>query len=146
MKEVWFAGVHSDIGGGYFCDALGRLTLDFMWQNWSNALLREGLPALSWQPQIASTLTNTAGLPWLRHNEVDEDTRFLVAPRACATASGARPRVHVSVEKFVQQGGLQFCREDNAFPPHCAVSNPVYHPQAYPGATAVELYDSNSWA
>ena len=30
VEEVWFPGVHSDIGGGYPHDALGRISLEFM--------------------------------------------------------------------------------------------------------------------
>ena len=30
ITEVWFAGVHSDIGGGYWFDGLSDITLDFM--------------------------------------------------------------------------------------------------------------------
>ena len=30
VEEIWFAGVHSDIGGGYWFDALSDITLDFM--------------------------------------------------------------------------------------------------------------------
>ncbi len=30
VLEVWFAGVHSDIGGGYWFDALSDITLQFM--------------------------------------------------------------------------------------------------------------------
>lgn len=30
VTEVWFAGVHSDIGGGYWFDGLSDITLDFM--------------------------------------------------------------------------------------------------------------------
>lgn len=30
VKEVWFAGVHSDIGGGYWFDGLSDITLRFM--------------------------------------------------------------------------------------------------------------------
>jgi uncharacterized protein (DUF2235 family) len=147
MKEVWFAGVHSDVGGGYFCDALGRLALDFMWRNWNNALVREGLAELAWQPSLAATLTDITGLPWLRHSEVRADQKFLVAPRACAPLAGGKPRVHRSVERFVQEGGLQFCTEDNAsFPPRCQIASAVYAPVAYPGAGAVELYDSTAWA
>lgn len=30
VTEVWFAGVHSDVGGGYWFDGLSDVTLDFM--------------------------------------------------------------------------------------------------------------------
>lgn len=30
VKEVWFSGVHSDIGGGFYYDGLSDVTLDYM--------------------------------------------------------------------------------------------------------------------
>ena len=32
ITEVWFAGVHADVGGGYWFDGLSDVTLDFMCQ------------------------------------------------------------------------------------------------------------------
>lgn len=146
MKEVWFAGVHSDIGGGYFSDALGRITLGFMWKSWNSALAKDRLPRLKWQAKIANGRTRTAGLPWLRHSEVNDGQSFLVEPRSCTAANGAKPRVHPSVDRFVQQGGLQFCREDAAeFPPRLIVTAAPYAPIAYPGRDKVELYASTTW-
>lgn len=37
VKEVWFAGVHSDIGGGYWFDGLSDITLQFMCGEAENA-------------------------------------------------------------------------------------------------------------
>lgn len=146
VKEVWFPGVHSDIGGGYYCDALGRVTLDFVWRNWNSAVECDGDCELTWRPKIAAAYSSVTGLPWLRHSQVKADQKWLVAPRRCVAAHGAKPRVHPSVERFVQQGGLQFCEElGGDFPPKCVVSGAVYQPIAYPGRAAVELYDSTSW-
>ncbi len=36
VKEVWFAGVHSDIGGGYWFDGLSDITLRFMCEEAEN--------------------------------------------------------------------------------------------------------------
>lgn len=30
IEEIWFAGVHSDVGGGYFLDGLSDISLEFM--------------------------------------------------------------------------------------------------------------------
>ena len=38
ILEVWFAGVHSDIGGGYWFDGLSDITLQFMIDQVSNEL------------------------------------------------------------------------------------------------------------
>lgn len=147
VKEVWFPGAHSDVGGGYFCDALGRVTLDFMWRCWNHAASALELPELNWRPQIATNFTTTAGLPWLRHSQVKTEAGLLVEPRECVALHRTKPRVHPSVERFIQQGGLQFCDERGEhFPPLCVITSPpVYQPVGYPGAEAVELYDSTAW-
>jgi uncharacterized protein (DUF2235 family) len=146
VKEVWFPGCHSDVGGGYFHDALGRVTLDFMWRSWEAALRAQRLPALQWRAEVAARCTDLTRATWLRHAEGGITAKFGRGARACALAAGHRPRVHPSVEQFVQEGGLFFCEEGEGFPPHCAVSGPVYAPTAYPGAAAVELYDRTDWA
>ena len=46
VSEVWFAGVHSDIGGGYWIDGLSDLALEFMIGACQRAL--GGHLALSW--------------------------------------------------------------------------------------------------
>lgn len=147
VKEVWFAGAHSDVGGGYFSDGLGRLTLDFMWRAWNNALADDDGAALAWRPQLAATYTTMNGVAFMRHSQVGDDDKALVRPRECRTASGKPPRVHPSVERFVQHGGLLFCREESkTFPPQLVTSDKPYQPLAYPGADGVELYDSSAWA
>lgn len=30
IEEIWFAGVHSDVGGGYYLDGLSDISLEFM--------------------------------------------------------------------------------------------------------------------
>jgi uncharacterized protein (DUF2235 family) len=146
MKEVWFPGAHCDVGGGYYCDALSRVALDYMWKNWNSALAAQNLPALTWRADLAAQFVATDGLPWLRHQAtgLTSDLGGL-SPRTLTPCNGGLPRVHPSVEQFVQNGGLQFCVEGANFPPTCVISAPVYQPLAYPGADKVELYDSTDW-
>jgi hypothetical protein len=42
VTEVWFSGVHSDVGGGYWFDGLSDITLEFM----INEVKKEGLSVL----------------------------------------------------------------------------------------------------
>lgn len=146
VKEVWFPGCHSDIGGGYFNDALGRVTLKFMWDNWNTAMAKQGLPELSWNEEAVSQYTDTTGLPWLRHNEDNSLTaKGGLSPRICRAADRRKPRLHTSVEEFVQMGGLRFCHPEEGFPPKFKISGSVYDPPAYPGVNKVELFDSVEW-
>ncbi len=146
MKEVWFPGAHSDVGGGYYNDALARVTLDFMWNCWEGALAAADLPALVWQLELAKQYTATDGLPWMRHQVVGLTADLGgVAPRDLEPWNGGPPRVHPSVERFIQQGGLQYCVEGAGFPPQCQVTAGVYNPLAYPGPDSVQLYDATAW-
>jgi len=146
MKEVWFPGAHSDTGGGYYNDALSRVTLDYVWKNWNSAVAAQNLPALSWRTDLAAQFVATDGLPWLRHQAVGLTADLGgVSPRDLTPCSETLPRVHPSVEQFVQHGGLQFCVEGKGFPPECTISASVYQPLAYPGAEKVVLYDSTTW-
>lgn len=145
VKEVWFPGCHSDVGGGYFNDALGRLALDFMWRNWDSALTAQQLPSLDWRTDEVARYTDTSQANWLRHAEGGLTAKFGLSARACAGSGGGRPRVHPAVERFVQEGGLFFCEEGEGFPPPTRISGSVYAPPAYPGAGAVELYDRTDW-
>jgi len=147
MKEVWFPGAHSDVGGGYYHDALSRVALDYVWKNWNSALAVQNLAPLTWRDDLAAQFVTTDGLPWLRHQATGLTSDLGgVSPRTLTPCNGGRPRVHPSVENFVQHGGLQFCVEGDGFPPDCVISSPVYQPLAYPGAASVELYDSTSWS
>ena len=146
MKEVWFPGAHSDVGGGYYHDALSRVALNYIWKNWNCALAAQKLPALTWRTDLAAQFAATAGLPWLRHQATGLTADLGgVSPRTLSPCNGGKPRVHPSVEQFLQHGGLQFCVEGDGFPPDCVISSPVYQPLAYPGADQVELYDSTDW-
>ncbi len=146
MKEVWFPGAHSDVGGGYFNDALARVALNFMWNNWESALAAQQLPSLVWRLELAAQHTATEGLPWLRHQELGLAADLGgTSPRSLEPWNGGVPRVHPSVEQFVQTGGLQYCVEGAGFPPACQVSARIYDPLAYPGPDQVQLYDSTAW-
>ena len=147
MKEVWFPGAHSDVGGGYYHDALSRVALDYMWKNWASAVAAQNLAPVNWQADLATQCVATDGLPWLRHQTTSGATTLDgFSPRDITPCTGDLPRVHPSVENFVQHGGLQFCVEGEGFPPDCVISSPIYQPAAYPGADKVELYDSTDWA
>ncbi|MBC7368697.1 MAG: DUF2235 domain-containing protein [Undibacterium sp.] len=145
MKEVWFPGADSDVGGGYFNDALARVTLAFMWKNWDCALAAQQLTSLQWRNDLVAQYSTTAGPPWLRHQQPGFTASVGGAsPRTLAPCTGEAPRVHPGVDQFVQHGGLQFCIESAGFPPARTVSFPVYQPLAYPGADRVERYDTTT--
>jgi len=52
IEEVWFAGVHADIGGGYIDGQLGNITLDYMVSRLSQAIQSPGVTFTQWLNQF----------------------------------------------------------------------------------------------
>jgi len=118
VKEVWFAGNHSDIGGGYYLDGLSDICLQFMLDN-----IAEGLTVLSVEELDYSVLKipNSKGeisfddlviLPKLNgkiHTKLPSYSHRLTrATRSVRVnvnelASSYLPIVHHSVEQRVHQ-------------------------------------------
>ncbi|MCC5834030.1 MAG: DUF2235 domain-containing protein [Opitutales bacterium] len=48
IEEVWFPGVHADVGGGYQRDGLARITLDFMIARLDQHVDKNGLHPIEW--------------------------------------------------------------------------------------------------
>ncbi len=51
VEEIWFAGVHSDVGGGYEEDELGRITFRFMVEKINDHVGQKKLPAIKFHQQ-----------------------------------------------------------------------------------------------
>jgi hypothetical protein len=51
VEEVWFPGVHSDVGGGYTHDGLARISLDFMVKRLDQYVAQEKLEPIKWRDQ-----------------------------------------------------------------------------------------------
>ena len=56
IDEVWFPGVHSDVGGGYQHDALGAITLDYMVERMQERAAALGLELLLEQEALNAYL------------------------------------------------------------------------------------------
>lgn len=52
MKQLWFAGVHSDIGGGYKEDGLSDISL-----NWMIDELKQVAPDITWETSTLNAIT-----------------------------------------------------------------------------------------
>lgn len=48
VEEVWFPGVHADVGGGYQRDGLARISLDFMMARLDQHVRNLGLSPIEW--------------------------------------------------------------------------------------------------
>lgn len=59
VHEVWFAGVHSDVGGGYRRDQLGWITLDYMIDRLNNHLSVSGIGPLDYDSDLLKDYQNS---------------------------------------------------------------------------------------
>ncbi len=68
LQQVWFAGVHSDVGGGYKADKKGRLLSDIPleWMMQEAGAKRDGIAGLEFEPHIRRRLK---GDPRAEQNE-----------------------------------------------------------------------------
>lgn len=65
LRQRWFAGVHSDIGGGYGADALSDIALEWMVERAEQCGLVVDRSALALNPAYDGTLHDSrSGRPW----------------------------------------------------------------------------------
>ncbi|HUG10574.1 MAG TPA: DUF2235 domain-containing protein [Opitutaceae bacterium] len=102
VEEVWFPGVHSDVGGGYGFDALGKITMAFMLNRWETAISAAGAPPLIWDEASRKAALPSEDDPIVRH--VHEGRSMSQRPRKLAAAQGATPKVHASVGRLIAEG------------------------------------------
>lgn len=98
VEEVWFPGVHSDVGGGYLRDALGSLTLEFMVERMRTRAAELGLE-LDFDPVVLQSYLSDRGdyhfhfhgLGWKKA------LRKVFAQRADRPDPELPPKIHASV-------------------------------------------------
>ena len=148
IKQVWFAGVHSDVGGGYPDDSLAYVPLDWMLGEAANA----GLHFLPTATAEISRIANYAGQLHdsrrglggyyryqprkisARIDPPDQTTLLMQDPHARSTARLCRVYIHQSVMKRIEMGTDRYAPivlpgDYRIIPP----SNPPPHPvEPYP--------------
>ncbi|HEY5551257.1 MAG TPA: DUF2235 domain-containing protein [Opitutaceae bacterium] len=102
VEEVWFPGVHSDVGGGYGFDALGKISMAFQTERWEPAIAAAGAPPLNWDETSRRAALPSADDAIVRH--VHEGRRMSLRPRKLSASGGATPKVHASVGRLIAQG------------------------------------------
>ena len=105
VKQVWFAGVHSDVGGGYPRHELALVTLDWMI---SEVEYREGRPGLHFIPEVQKEYRKYSDWHGIQH-----DSRSGVAAyyrykpreikRLCNSAGIKIPKIHRGVLERIRQ-------------------------------------------
>lgn len=115
IEEVWFAGVHADIGGGYIDGQLGNITLDFMVSRLDQVIQSPGV-------------TFTQRLNQFRAYDLEED-EFVIHYHGDGTAKEPREvhvrrndkaskspvAIHASVLKLRGAGNFYYSEQLNSF-------------------------------
>ena len=57
IHEVWFPGVHSDVGGGYYNDEAGRITLNYMLKKLDECCGKNDLDPVQYNLKVKEDLT-----------------------------------------------------------------------------------------
>ena len=118
ITEIWFPGVHSDIGGGYWHDGLADVTLTYMIQKCRQALGRDISIADSSSAEISSLLEEQGDI--LSLLDVDD---ILIHPNV----TGMVHR-HVSgLGKLYTKDVRKVCVRDDDKPLRPAVCRPLVH-------------------
>ncbi len=135
VDEVWFPGVHSDIGGGYGFDGLGKIAFAYQLSRWEQTLAALGAPALAWDDDTRTALLPSSQdlLVRHRHGSAPGGRR----PRTLRATGGGLPRVHASVDALIAAGAGWVAESDEkAVPVRQAYLPPNY--TARDAATVVE--------
>jgi hypothetical protein len=111
IEEVWFPGVHSDIGGGYAEDVLGHLSLRFMVGRMDQQAAALHRPAIAYDPVLLKKFTDWSiddsqdfhlwGLGW---GKSVRSVFTQVNDRMADLGEAPRPKIHRSVFDLQQSG------------------------------------------
>ncbi len=102
VDELWFAGVHADIGGGYQHSALGNISFNYMQQRLQQHFHHR---PIAFKPEALKrySIESLAHSPCHLHHHGDGIKK---APRALIVsvanqASALKPRIHRSVQRLM---------------------------------------------
>lgn len=105
IEQVWFAGVHADVGGGYPRHELALVTLDWMISKVED---REDRPGLHFIPQIREEYLSRSDWHGMQHDSRSGvGAYYRYKPRKieelCEEAGITTPKIHRSVLERIQQ-------------------------------------------
>ena len=113
VKQVWFAGAHGDVGGGYEERGCADISLDWMIGEVRNPQLNGGVPALSFVDNFADSFTPNPEAPI--HDTYQGIMRFLLPHPRSVPNLADESAVHDSVRQR-QNAGLH-----PTYRPECGV-------------------------
>ncbi len=128
VDEVWFPGVHADVGGGYFHSELGNLTLDYMVRQMNQQA--GALPVDLIGAEIAKHTAVDWNGPLHMHYHGDgikKDARKIYV-QINDDQTRKPPKVHSSVRKLMQHRKLNLVESYNSYKEHQPIE---YHPLSF---------------
>lgn len=124
VEQAWFAGVHSDVGGGYPCSGPSEAPFQWMWQHATDAGL--GLrPASAWGCDPLAPLHDSMSFLYTLWTPLD---------RTIGNALRKDPRTHAAGES-VHESALRRWREVPTWRP-APLARYLDHPGPHPAPTA----------
>ena len=118
IEQVWFAGAHSNVGGGYPKDALAHVTLDWMMQKAAS----HGLAFAQGELERVQTTADAHGKIYNSRSGLGAIYRYKQRNPYCETTCDPKttrlPRVHVSViRRLLRRTDLYASRVLHSIPP-----------------------------
>lgn len=111
IEEVWFPGVHADVGGGYARNGLSRPPLAFMINRFETHLRQEGLHPVEWNKpvydacrQVPEDIDFDFHFHGLKHglHFYGKNMRAIRVRDSKAQALAVKPKIHWSVAELWQ--------------------------------------------
>jgi len=116
IHEVWFPGVHSDVGGGYEQDSLGRITLEYMLSMLDSYCSNNYLPPIRYDSIRRDDYTNMKDrtLAFHFHGLGYKKSIRPIEVIYNGNASNKKPKLHKSVEDL-QDSSEVFSLQEKGF-------------------------------
>lgn len=125
VEEVWFPGVHADVGGGYYHSELGNLSMEFMVRRMQVAA--GSVPIALIQTEIDKHIRFDLNKPVHMHHHGDgfkKDARRIYV-QDDDEPTRDQPKVHASVAKLMRHSDFRLIESHNSYNVHHKIE---YHP------------------
>jgi uncharacterized protein (DUF2235 family) len=128
VEEVWFPGVHADVGGGYYHSELGNLSMEFMIRRLQTEA--DALPIDLIQDEIdkhiSVDLNNTVHMHHHGDGFKKDSRKIFVQENDDPTRE--KPLIHASVRKLMEHADFKLVESHNSYKEHHPIE---YHPLSF---------------
>lgn len=126
IEEVWFAGVHADIGGGYINGQLGNITLDYMVSRLNQVIQSPGVTFTQWLNQFRTYNLEEDDFVIHYHGDGTAKEPREVHVRRNDKASKSPVMIHESVLSLSEAKNVYYSERLNSFATRVPI---VYDPK-----------------